>query len=786
MASYGGTARAIRYLVVVVLLGSTCLLGGTGSGAQASSLAAQLSPLTSVSVCGTVSAYTPATLLTAGSITIGGQTFAIAKGAVLTGVAALLGSSFCLSAQLNASGQIQSGTLSTNAGASISVCGPVTAYVAATALTTGLLTIGGQALVLAPGATLSGAPISVGANLCVQASTNGLAQVTSGTVTVNTQTTVTVCGTVTAYTAATASAPGSFSISGQTFAIARGTALSGGPITVGANVAATLTLDSTGTVVGGSVVLGGCATNTAVPTPTNTVAPTATDTDVPTATSTDVPTASATATGTDVTTPGATATSTDTGSNPTATSTDEAGPGTPTATPTSGGPGPTSTSTSGSATATATSGPGGGHNATATPTRTSTGGNPDPTRTSGGGNSATATPTGTSGNGDHPTAVPPTSGPTATATTAPSSGGNGSSNTPTLTEYLLPGTVSGTQRGRGPWQFARDLHGNIWFSEYLAGGLGEILAKTHTLHEYRLHGPHTYPMGIAADHAGHIWVVERAGNRIDRLSLHKGHATLTSWQLPHAFSGPQELALGTHGGLWITERASRVAFFKPGTGRLSEYSLSRGLQPYGITVNSHGPTFVNENANLQSWATVTSSGSLQLRVKGLPWRASDPTLVDPTSSSSYVAMPMADGFARVQQPARVSVTVRPSTSTLKAVSKSRALASTRLKPFDSSVKVVTRTAKRTSHNGSVLWRLPPHPGRPFDVKVDPRGKRVWLSEQRVSIVAATVLKTHRITDYVMARKNAGLRGILVTKHARGARTWIAEFYANRIGLLDTP
>ncbi len=781
MASYVGFARAVRYLVVAVLLGSTCLLGGSGSGAQASALAGQFSPLTSVNLCGAVSAYTPATLLTTGSVTIGGQTLVIAKGAVLTGVAVLLGSNLCLSAQLNASGQIQSGTFSLDVGASISVCGVVTAYVAATALTTGLLTIGGQALVLAPGATLSGAPISVGSNLCLQASTNALAQITSGTVSVNTQTTVTVCGTVTSYTAATGSAPGSITIGGQTFPIARGTTLSGS-VSVGADASATFTLDSTGTVVGGSVIPGGCATNTSVPTATNTIVPTETSTAVPTLTSTDVAS------------PGATATSTDTGSNPTATSTDTAasptatstGGATATATST-GGVTATATATAGGATLTPTTGPGGGHGPTVTPGPTSTGGGPMPTSTSSGGPGATPTPTQT-GSGGQATPVPPTAGPQATATAAPTStGGNGpATNTPTLTEYLLPGTVSGTQRGRGPWQFARDPHGNVWFTEYMAGGLGEILAGTHTLHEYRLHGPRTYPMGLTSDHAGHIWVVERAGNRIDRLVLSKGHATLTSWQLPHAYSGPQEIASGTRGGFWITERASRVAFFTPATSKLSEYTLSRGLQPYGITVNSHGPTFVNENANLQSWATVTSSGRLQLRVKGLPWRASDPTLLAPTSSGSYVAMPMADGFARLRRPTQVSVTLRPSIVTLKAVSQPRSLGSTRLTPFGSGVKVVTRTAKRTSHNGSVLWRLPPHPGRPFDVKVDPRGKQVWLSEQRVSIVAATALKSHRITDYVMSRKNAGLRGILTTRRSSGTRVWIAEFYANRIGLLDTP
>jgi streptogramin lyase len=293
-------------------------------------------------------------------------------------------------------------------------------------------------------------------------------------------------------------------------------------------------------------------------------------------------------------------------------------------------------------------------------------------------------------------------------------------------------------------------------------------------------------MGITTDRAGHIWVVERAGNRIDRLVVKRGYATLTSWQLPHAYSGPQEIALGADGTLWLTERASRIARFNPRTHVLREYSLSRGLQPYGIVVTGQGPTFVNENANLQGWARVLANGRVQLRVKPLPWAGSDPTLVARAHNSSYVAMPMADGFARLRQPGQVTMTVRPSTAKLKGVSQRRSLTTYRLTQLVSKVHVVTRMARRIARNGSVLYRLPPHPGRPFDVKLDPHGKQVWLSEQRVPIVAATTLKSHRVVDYTLSRPDAGLRGILVTKRFGGVRVWIAEFQANRIGVLNAP
>jgi hypothetical protein len=177
---------------------------------------------------------------------------------------------------------------------------------------------------------------------------------------------------------------------------------------------------------------------------------------------------------------------------------------------------------------------------------------------------------------------------------------------------------------------------------------------------------------------------------------------------------------------------------------------------------------------------------MRLRVKTLPWKASDPTLMGRGAKGSYVAMPMADGFAHLNQPSTVTMTLSPRTYALKGTSLPRDIGAKKLTPFDSTVKVVTRMAKRTGRRGNVLWRLPPHPGHPFDVNVDPRGTQVWLSEQRVPIVAATSLKNRHITDYVLSRPHPGLRGILVTRRSSGVRVWIAEFYANRIGLLDAP
>ena len=88
----------------------------------------------------------------------------------------------------------------TNA-ASLKICGEVTVYVKATALGTGLLTINGVPLVIAIGASLP-ASVQVGADLCIDLTTNLLGLVTGGAVSANVHAEVKVCGVVQAYTAA--------------------------------------------------------------------------------------------------------------------------------------------------------------------------------------------------------------------------------------------------------------------------------------------------------------------------------------------------------------------------------------------------------------------------------------------------------------------------------------------------------------------------------------------------------------------------------------------------------
>jgi hypothetical protein len=148
-------------------------------------------PVTPISACGTISAYTAPGATTNGTVTITTPTVTVTY--VIVAAATINPSSFtgtngsnvCLSGTLNAGGQLTQATFTANSTQAITLCGPVTAYTAATSAQIGSLTIGGVVVPLALSASLSGQPVVLQSNVCVQGSFNGLGQLVTGTIVAN-------------------------------------------------------------------------------------------------------------------------------------------------------------------------------------------------------------------------------------------------------------------------------------------------------------------------------------------------------------------------------------------------------------------------------------------------------------------------------------------------------------------------------------------------------------------------------------------------------------------------
>ena len=200
---------------------------------------------TELKVCGEVAAYTPATALLPGALTVGATPFLVAAGTTL-GSSVAVGANLCFDLTLGLGGGITGATVVANVSSTPSVCGSVTAFTAATTTATGALTINGVTFVIAVGAALP-AVVSAGADLCLRLTLNGLGQVLGATAQANATSTLDICGVVDAYAAAGSTSAGTLTIAGQTFAIAAGTTMPAS-VNAGADLCMRLTLNGIGQV----------------------------------------------------------------------------------------------------------------------------------------------------------------------------------------------------------------------------------------------------------------------------------------------------------------------------------------------------------------------------------------------------------------------------------------------------------------------------------------------------------------------------------------------------------
>jgi len=760
---------------------------------------------TAVNLCGPVTAYVSPTAVGTGSITIAGQTLQLAPGASFSGGGVTVGSNLCVTVSLNAGGQVSNGTVSVNANTALHICGPVTALTSPTNGSTGSVTIGGQTLQLAPGATLSGTQLALGSTYCLDATTNPQAQIANGSVTASAPTSLNLCGLVDGYTAPTTVSAGSLTIAGQTIVLAPGTTLNGAGVTVGNNLCANFTTDPQGQVTGGSITasapttLNLCGVVNAFTAPTSVSAGSITiggqtlilapstvlqggsaevgttlcgafstnpqgqisggtvTVQVPTSVnlcgvvtafvpSTAVTPGSITIGGTTVVLPAGFIPSTGilVGQS---TCIQAPGPGgTPTATP-----------------------PGNGGTATPNPTAISgSGGTPGP------GTPGPGTPgPGTAGVGTPGPGTPGSNG-TAGPGGTPYAAGRG-----TLRMYALP-------HGAAPWHLEWDARHNLWFTEINRGRLGELLAGTHTLREFALSSPGSRPHALAVDRRGNIWVGESAGNRIDELTLMGSRARLTQWLLPHPKSNPEGITVSRDGMVWIAEGANRLARLNPRTGRLDEYATTAKGHPHDIEMATSGPIVVNEDANTAVWVHLLQNHVARLTRRTMPSKGAHPTHLVITQSGIRVAEQAGNAVASLDgTPGRTHV-VRPHTYKLSARVVTRRAVQTGLPVVQ--YRVTPRLYRVKVRKGShwTEWKLPHQNSQPYDVRITRGAKRIWVTETRGNCVGVLMPARNRILEYKLPQKNSRPIGLQIRTLKHSTQVWIAASGIDRLALLTTP
>jgi hypothetical protein len=275
---------------------NVCLVGLVGANSQLVSVSITRNTATQVTVCGVVGTYsTPGT--STGAITIGGILYPIAVGAAAFTGTVTSGTNICLTATLNALGQITGGNAVANptsgATTAVNFCGTLSIYTPPGTSTAGTITFSAPAAsyAVAPGVTVGNPSLATAGSLvCIVGQTNGT-QLVSVSFVPTVSSTLTVCGLVTAYVPATGTTTGSVTINGTTLVLAPNASLSGA-ITVNTNLCLVATLNTLqqAAAVAVSVNQAVTATPTATGTP-GTATPTVTVTGTPpTATTTPTPT----------------------------------------------------------------------------------------------------------------------------------------------------------------------------------------------------------------------------------------------------------------------------------------------------------------------------------------------------------------------------------------------------------------------------------------------------------------------------------------------------------------
>jgi outer membrane biosynthesis protein TonB len=194
--------------------GSLVCIVGQSNGTQLTSVSFAPTVSSTITICGVVSAYNPATTTTTGSVTINGTTLVLAANSSLSS-AITLNANLCLVATLNSLQQATAVAVSVNQVATATatptvtltptatvtgtpptatatptpvtlvICGVISNYLAAGTGTNGTLTINGTVVGIAPGAVFTGVTLAVNANVCISGTLNSAQQITTATVTQN-------------------------------------------------------------------------------------------------------------------------------------------------------------------------------------------------------------------------------------------------------------------------------------------------------------------------------------------------------------------------------------------------------------------------------------------------------------------------------------------------------------------------------------------------------------------------------------------------------------------------
>ncbi|MBV8155675.1 MAG: hypothetical protein JOY98_14765 [Candidatus Eremiobacteraeota bacterium] len=173
--------------------------------------------------------------------------------------------------------------------------------------------------------------------------------------------------------------------------------------------------------------------------------------------------------------------------------------------------------------------------------------------------------------------------------------------TGTITEYSVPTSAS------GPNVIAASPDGALWFTELTGNKIGRI-TTFGTFKEYTIPTANSAPTGIAAGPDGNLWFLECAGNKIGNIST--DGLTLNEYSSGlFAPAALQNITNGPDGNMWFTELADRVGKISTTGTPITEYQLTLGSMPFGITPGYDGALWFTEPGT-NKIGRITTTGTI--------------------------------------------------------------------------------------------------------------------------------------------------------------------------------
>jgi streptogramin lyase len=157
--------------------------------------------------------------------------------------------------------------------------------------------------------------------------------------------------------------------------------------------------------------------------------------------------------------------------------------------------------------------------------------------------------------------------------------------------------------------------GNLWFTEYGAGKIGQISLSGVFSNEYSVPTANSGPNGIIAGPDGNLWFTDYGANQIGRMTL---SGNFTGFPLPMASSSPNEIIVGPDNNLWFTENNNIGRITTEGI--ITEFPLlTTGISSIAITAGPDGNLWFTQN-HVGKIGRITTTGIItEYNISGDSW-----------------------------------------------------------------------------------------------------------------------------------------------------------------------